>query len=174
MEKLTKQPCPFCNKKTLTLIEDEKDIPYFGKAYLFSMKCSSCKYEKADVEAAEQKQPSKCIMIIDNQKDMKIRIVKSSTASVKLPQLRLSVTPGPASIGYVSNIEGILTRFEDVIKQERDSADDPETKKKCKNLLKKIWKIKLGDIKTKLIIEDPSGNSAIVSNKAKIEKLKGK
>ena len=159
MEKLTKQPCPFCSKKTLALVEDQKDIPYFGKVYLFSMNCSSCKYNKADVESA---------------KDMGVRIVKSSTATVKMPQLRLSVTPGPASIGYISNIEGVITRFEDVIKQEKEDSEDLEAKKKCKNLLKKLWKIKLGDVKTKIVIEDPYGNSAIVSNKAKVEKLQVK
>ena len=47
-------------------------------------------------------------------------------------------------------------------------------KKRCKNLLKRMWKIKLGDIPTKLILEDPSGNSAIISDKAKVEKLKVK
>src|SRR3989344_4614834 len=174
MEKLANQICPFCHKNALTLIEDQKDIPYFGKMYLFSMDCSSCKYNKADVEAVEQKEPSKYTITIDNEKDMTIRVIKSSTGAIKLPQLRLSITPGPASIGYISNIEGVLNRFEDIIKQERDDAEEPEIKKKCKNLLKKIWKIKLGDIPTRVIIEDPSGNSAIISNKAKIEKLKVK
>src|SRR3989338_4199010 len=174
MEKLTKQPCPFCSKKTLALVEDQKDIPYFGKVYLFSMNCSSCKYNKADVESAEQKPAAKYTMDIESAKDMGVRIVKSSTATVKMPQLRLSVTPGPASIGYISNIEGVITRFEDVIKQEKEDSEDLEAKKKCKNLLKKLWKIKLGDVKTKIAIEDPYGNSAIVSNKAKVEKLQVK
>lgn len=174
MEKLVKQICPLCYKSTLTLIEDQKDIPYFGKVYLFSMDCSSCKYNKADIESVEQKEPSRYTIIVDNDKDMVVRVIKASTGTIKLPQLRLSVTPGPASIGYISNIEGVLNRFEDIIKQERDNAEEPELKKKCKNLLKKIWKIKLGDIPTKLILEDPSGNSAIISNKAKVEKLKAK
>ena len=174
MEKLANQVCPFCHKSALTLIEDQKDIPYFGKAYLFSMDCSSCKYNKADVESVEQKEPSKYTITVDNEKDMAIRVIKSSTGAINLPQLRLSITPGPASIRYISNIEGILNMFEDVIKQERDDAEEPEIKKRCKNLLKKIWKIKLGDIPTRVIVEDPSGNSAIISNKAKVEKLKMK
>ena len=43
---------------------------------------------------------------------------------------------------------------------------------KAKNLLKKIQKISWGQEKAKLIIEDPSGNSAIISEKAVKSKLK--
>ncbi len=172
MDKLTKQPCPLCNKKTLTLTEEKKEIPYFGNVYLFSMICSSCHYNKSDVETETQNQPAKYTINVNSQKDMQIRIVKSSEATVKIPQLRMSVTPGPSSIGYISNIEGLLKRFEDIIEKEKELAEDPETKKRAKNLLKKIRKVKLGEIELKIIIEDPSGNSAIISKKAKIEKLK--
>ena len=86
----------------------------------------------------------------------------------------MSVTPGPASIGYISNVEGVLRRFKTIIEQERDSAEDDETKKNAKNLLKKFWKIELGELPVKIIIEDPSGNSAIISNKTLVEKLKVK
>lgn len=172
MDKLDNQLCPFCGKKKLTLIEDEKDIPYFGKAYLFSMNCGNCKYDKADVEFAENKGPKKYTLEINSEKDMKIRVVKSSSASVKIPQMRLSVTPGPGSVGYISNVEGVLDKFKKVIEGERDSTDDSDVRKKAKNLLKKLWKVKLGDVKIKLIIEDPKGNSAIISEKAKVEVLK--
>lgn len=172
MDKIDKQKCPFCNENTLTLTEDETEVPYFGKVFLFSMSCSSCKAHKSDVEAAEAKEPTKYTITVDSEKDMQIRIVKSSAATVKIPQLRMSVTPGPASLGYISNIEGLLNKFVEVIEQERDSAEEQDEKKHAKNLLKKIWKIKLGEIPLKIIIEDPTGNSAIISEKAKIEKLR--
>ncbi len=172
METIENEPCPFCGGKTLTLREDEQDIPYFGKVFLFSMECSSCHVNKSDIEAAERKDPSRYTFTISKEDDMKIRIVKSSEATIKLPQLKLSVTPGPASEGYVSNIEGVLNRFYDVIEKERDTAEDEADKTKAKNLLKKLKKVTYGDIETKLVIEDPSGNSAIISEKAVIEKLK--
>ena len=172
MDKLDKQPCPFCNQNTLTLTEDETEIPYFGKAFLFSMDCSNCKAHKADVEAAEMKEPTKYTITVDSEKDMQIRVIKSSNATVKIPQMRMSVTPGPASIGYISNIEGLLDRFKEIIEGEKEVAEEQEEKKHAKNLLKKLWKVKLGEIPLKIIIEDPTGNSAIISDKAKIEKLK--
>ena len=54
MEKLEHQDCPFCRNKTLTLTEDEQDIPYFGKCYLFSVSCKACGYHQADVESEEE------------------------------------------------------------------------------------------------------------------------
>lgn len=172
MEKLENQPCPICHKKTLALTEEEMDIPYFGKTYIFSMNCSNCKYAKSDVEAEGRKEPCKITFTIEKEADMKVRVVKSSEASIKIPQLKMSVESGPASDGYVSNIEGLLSRFEKVIEDERDLAEEDEVKKHAKNLLKKIRKVKWGEMPLKIIIEDPSGNSAIISDKAVVEKLK--
>lgn len=172
MEKLEKQPCPFCHKKDLTLAQEETDIPFFGKTFVFSMDCSNCKYHKSDVESAELKDPVKIVFTIESQKDLNVRVVKSAAATVKIPQMRMDVRPGPASDGFITNIEGILNRFEKIIEEQRDSAEDAKIKKHAKNLLKKLRKVKWGDIPLKVVIEDESGNSAIISEKAVIEKLK--
>ena len=174
MEELTEQICPFCHNKTLVLHEDLVDIPYFGKTYVFSMSCqdSDCNYFKADVEAEETKDPCKITFAIKKEEDLNIRVVKSSQATIKIPQLRMSVTPGPGSNGYVSNIEGILNRFKKILEDERDLSEDDSVKKQAKNLLKKLWKIKQGDMELKIVIEDPSGNSAILGKDVIVEKLK--
>ena len=167
------QPCPLCHEKTLILTERETEVPYFGKVYLFSMTCSNCKYHKADVEATEQKEPVKYEFEISGEEDMKVRVVKSSEATVKLPHLA-TITPGPASQGYVTNIEGILNRVKHQIEAAKEMEEDEEDKKKAKNLLKKILNITWGKEKQKIVIEDPSGNSAIISDKAVKSQLKVK
>ena len=174
MDKLEKQKCPICGEDKLTLLEDEMDIPYFGKTYIFSMKCDSCNYAQSDVEAEDKKDPCKIEFTVENKKDLTVRIVKSSEASVKIPQLKMSVDPGVASEGYVSNVEGLLERFKKILEGERDNADDEDVRKKAKNLLKKLWKVELGEESLKIIIEDPSGNSAIISEKAVVSRLKKK
>ena len=171
MDIIKNQKCPMCHKNTLTLTEDEKEIPFFGKVFIFSMKCDSCNYSLADVEAAEQKESCKYTFETCSEKDMNVRVVKSSTATIKIPQLRMSMTPGPASEGFISNIEGVIDKFAKIVEDEKDS-EDKDVKKHAKNLLKKIRKVKFGDIHLKIIIEDPSGNSAIISEKAKVEKLR--
>lgn len=162
--------CPLCHQNALVLNERETEVPYFGKVYLFSMTCSSCKYHKADVESVEQKEPCKYTFEISSEEDMKVRVVKSAEATVKIPHIT-TITPGPASQGFVTNIEGILNRVKYQIESVRDSSEDDEDKQKAKNLLKKLLKIIWGQEKQKIIIEDPSGNSAIISDKAVKEPL---
>ncbi|MFH1506089.1 MAG: ZPR1 zinc finger domain-containing protein [archaeon] len=170
---ITGETCAFCHKKTLTLRESEMEVPFFGLVHLFSMDCSTCGYYKADIESNEQKEPSKFVLEIDCEDDMKIRIVKSSTATIKYGQLG-SVEPGEASNGYITNVEGLLNRFKKQVEHLRDEAEDKEDRKKAKNMVKKLTRVMWGQEKLKLTIEDPSGNSAIISDKAKKEKLKKK
>lgn len=168
---MKKQICPVCNEKTLSLREEEYEIPFFGKAYLFSMTCSKCKFHKADVEAAEQKPASKYEITVSGEKDMKIRVIKSSNATLKIPYVA-DVTPGPASEGYITNIEGVINKVKEKIQTAKDSEEDKEIQKKARKLIKKLNKVVWGSEKIKVIIEDPSGNSAIISDKAKVSKLK--
>ena len=170
-EILENQDCPMCMKKTLSLSEEEIDIPHFGPTFIFSMTCSSCKYHKSDVEATQLKEAARYELEVEGEDDMSIKIVKSSGATLKIPRI-VTVTPGPASEGYFSNVEGVLNRVKTGVKQARDSAEDDSDKKKAKNMLKKINRVIWGKEKLKIILEDPTGNSAILSDKAKISKLK--
>lgn len=86
--------------------------------------------------------------------------------------MRMSVEPGIASEGYVSNIEGMLERFKKILESQRDTAGEDSERKTAKNLLKKLWKVECGDEELKIVIEDPSGNSAIISDKAVVTKMK--
>ena len=167
------QPCPLCNEKALILTERDTEVPYFGKVYMFSMTCNNCKYHKADIEATERKEPVKYEFEISSEEDLKVRVVKSSEATVKLPHIA-SITPGPAAQGYVTNVEGILNRVKYQVEVAKDAEEDEEGKKKAKNLLKKILNVTWGKEKQKLIIEDPSGNSAIISDRAVKSSLKAK
>ena len=164
------QPCPVCHAKTLTLIEDKREVPFFGMCYLFSMTCSSCKYHKADVEVEKKQDPTRFTLDITSEDDMKIRVVKSAEATVKIPHM-VTVEGGEASNGYISNVEGVLTRIKTAIELPRDSEEDEEAQKKAKNQLKKLQRAMWGQEPLKLIIEDPTGNSAIISEKAMKSKL---
>lgn len=171
ISELKHQVCPICSKKALTLRESEMDIPYFGRVFLFSMNCNDCKYSKADLEAAEQKEPCKYTLEVSSEDDLKSRFIKSSFATVKIP-LVTTIESGPGSEGFITNIEGLLQRVKKVIESARDSEEDPIAKKKAKNLLKKLQRVLWGREKLKIILEDSTGNSAIISEKAVKSKLK--
>ncbi len=169
-EILNNQECPVCKAKTLTLMEDHREIPYFGKCYLFSMSCSSCKYHKADVETEEKHEPARYTLDITGENDMKIRIVKSAEGTIKIPHM-ISIEGGEQGTGYITNVEGVLERVKKAIEFARDNEENEEVLKKAKNQLKKLTRIMWGQEPAKLIIEDPSGNSAIISEKAVKAKL---
>jgi zinc finger protein len=169
-ESLPGQPCPMCGKKELTLTEGESEVPYFGKIFLFSMHCSACHYHKADIEAAEQKEPARYTFEVSGKDDLSVRVVRSSEGIIKIPHIG-SVEPGSNAEGFVTNIEGVIEKFKKQIEVLRDTAEDDEDKKKAKNMLKKLQNVLWGSEKLKIIIEDPTGNSAIVSDKAVRQKL---
>jgi len=146
------------------------EIPHFGKVYLFSMTCDGCKYRKADLEPAEAGEPAKYTLEVDSEKDMSIKIVKAGDATVKIPYI-ITIEPGPAGEGYITNVEGLLNRVKSAIETAGEAEEDKADKKKARKLVKKINNIVLGREKSKIIIEDPSGHSAIISDKVKKSKL---
>lgn len=165
--------CPFCHKKTLTLRQAEREVPFFGNLIIYSMDCENeeCGYHKADVEAEVPKGAVKASVDISSEEDLKIRIVKSSTATVKIPHVG-NIEPGEASNGYITNVEGILNRMKTQVEFARDNAEDPADRKKAKNILKKLTKVLMGSEKLTISLDDPAGNSAIISDKTVIKKGK--
>ena len=165
-EVLDGELCPFCNKKTLTLREATRNVEHFGNLILMSMQCKNpeCNYFKSDVETEEVRKPVKLSFEVESEDDLNIRVIKSSNATVKIPRIG-SIEPGEASNGYVTNIEGVLNRIKTQIEKLRDDAEDPSEKKKAKNLLKKITKVMYGRDSVKIQLDDPTGNSDIVSDK---------
>ena len=166
--------CPFCSTKNLILLDMKKEIPFFGTCFIFSMDCKNCGYHKSDIEREQEHDPIRYTIDISSEQDMKIRVVKSSTASIKLPHIG-AIEAGPTSNGYVTNVEGVLNRMKVQIEQIRDNDEEEEdSRKKAKNLVKKLTRIMWGQEPCKFILEDPSGNSAIISEKAKSEKMPAK
>ena len=92
------------------------------------------------------------------------RVAKSQTATITIPELGIKVEPGPKSQGYVSNVEGILSRFEEAviraIKLEGENID-VDVQENALNIIELITNIKMGDLETVMILEDPFGNSVI-------------
>jgi len=168
-EQITGEQCPVCGAKTLTLTEAARDIPFFGTCYLFSMDCSGCGYHKADVEAAATHHPVNVTFILENEEDLKVRVVKSSNATVKIGTVG-TIEPGEAANGYVTNIEGLLNRIKthvEHLKQVAQDEGDQATVKKAKSHLKRLRRALGGEEPLKIVLRDPTGNSAIISEKTR-------
>ena len=171
MAELTGQQCAFCGENKLTLREEEVEIPFFGRVFVLSMDCTGCGYRKADVEPAEQKEPCRYTLDVTSDANLNIKIIKSAEATVKIPRV-ITIESGPASEGYITNVEGLLEKVKAMIQSAGEAEeDDPAAKTKAKNLIKKLNKVLVGREPLKIIIEDPSGHSAIISDKAQRSKL---
>jgi len=170
MAELKGQTCHLCGENKLTLKEEELDIPHFGKTYVLSMECEGCGFRKSDIETAEDKEPCKYTLDFDSEADLNIKIVKSGEATVKIPHI-ITIEPGVVSEGYITNIEGLLERVKKVIESTIEGEDDEDVKNKARNMVKKLGRALVGREKLKIIIEDPSGHSTILSEKAVRSKL---
>ncbi len=164
--------------------------------------CSGCHYRHTDVISLQEKAPVKYILKVEREEDLNIRVVRSSQCKVEIPELGAEITPGAAADGFISNVEGILNRVEDAVmtsvipdtRQTRPANGDPggpgdlsdlsparrlkgrkrltSKEQQAARILDKIRRIKEGKEKITLILDDPSGNSAIISDRA--EKVEGR
>jgi zinc finger protein len=67
----------------------------------------------------------------------------------------MTIDPGPASNGYVTNVEGILNRVKVMLEKTRDTEDDKTKRKKAKTLLKKVQNALWGMIRLMLLLKTP-------------------
>jgi zinc finger protein len=157
--------CPVCKKAGLKMTSNTHNIPYFEEVMETLTKCNSCGYRHVDVLVLGEKEPVIYTLKIDSKEDMHARVVRSGRSIVEVPELGVKITPGPDAEGYISNVEGVLKRIEDVIRMHPVSENS-------KDLLQKINRAKEGKETLHLKIEDPSGNSVIISKKAQKEDIK--
>ncbi|MCD6095767.1 MAG: ZPR1 zinc finger domain-containing protein [Thermoprotei archaeon] len=157
--------CPSCLNKSLHVVEALHRIPYTGKILIVSVKCKKCGFRHTDVFNVEQGKPIRISYKVDNVADLSVKVVRSGTATIKIPELNLMIEPGPLSQGEITTIEGYILRFMDML--DLICGDN----KKAHEELKRKLKLALeGRINFTFIIEDPFGNSSIITPHT--EKLK--
>lgn len=109
-------PCPICSiEGEVKMIAHIDEIPYFGEHTQVTVLCNSCGWRQTDFIPAEGKKSGAWKLIIDNPEKLLARVVRSSSCTVKIEELDLVVNPGGNSTGYVSNVEGVMNRFVNVI-----------------------------------------------------------
>ena len=115
-------PCPICSSTgNVNMIAHIDEIPYFGEHTQVTILCHDCGWRQTDFIPAEGKKAGGWSMVIDDEDKLRARVVRSSSCTVCIPELDLEVNPGTSSTGYVSNVEGVLHRFQEIINMvERD------------------------------------------------------
>jgi zinc finger protein len=156
-------PCPCCNSEIEYLYKTE-NIPYFSDILIISAVCQACGYKYVDTQLLKHGEASRYTVKIETEDDLAIRVVRSMSTSIEIPELGVRIDPGPACEGFVSNVEGVLDRIETVVNMTFRWGTDEE-KVNATALLANIARVKTGNFPITLILEDPTGNSGIIAGK---------
>lgn len=170
MEESVEICCPSCGKGG-KLIRREYNLPGYGNVLLVSFKCNHCGYKKSDLLYLEFKEPRRLKYKILTRKDLHAKIYRSPYAIIRIPELGIEITPGPASESFITNVEGLLMRV--LEKANMITDENPEAEYK----LTKIKAAMRGELSFTVIIEDTSGISKIIpihSSNLIVEKLEKK
>ena len=176
---LIRSPCPVCSEGSMVMSNTPLTIPYFGEALQITIVCGSCNYRHTDMQLFGSKEPVRFTLRLTDGRHLSARVVRSASGTIKIPELGMDMEPGVASDAFVTNAEGILDRFRGALETARggleaslDDHDDVRDKlHRAEELLATLDSMKAGKTPHTLIIEDPYGNSAILSPDAVREVL---
>jgi len=155
--------CLNCSEESFKVVIHTYEVPYFGEIIIETGVCSKCGFRKCDVSIAEAGTPKRIVVRVENEKDLNVLVLKSSTAIIKIPELGIEITPGPAAQGYITTIEGILHNVLEYIPIECF-----DEKSYCYSKVKEINEAIEGRRRFTLIIEDYYGKSMVRGNNIKI------
>ena len=164
-------PCPQCEEgETLTMLAMNSEIPYFGEHTQITVLCSSCGWKHTDFIPSDGEKPGFSSLVVDNEQKMMVRVVRSSSCTIRIPELDLEVSPGGSSSGYVTNIEGVINRFENAI-ETIIRGDDGKEGEIAMQILERLHHAKEGKEGISVELLDPRGRSQIIHDEAKSREL---
>lgn len=164
--------CPSCDGRGLEYTTEAVDLPYLGKSLEILLRCEACGYRHNDFVLTEHREPTRYSYLVSKADDMMVRVVRSSSGTVRIPELGISIEPGISSEAFISNIEGILVRVERVLFQLLADADTDELRGRIQDLVDTMALMRDGKAPpVTVILEDPFGNSAILGEGATHEAI---
>jgi len=146
----------------MTTSYTEYQVEHFGSVLLNVSSCQRCGYKHSDIMTLTNREPIAVTARINSVEDLNMHVIKSGTATIMIPEFGATITPGPYSEGYISNVEGVLQRLEDALIFMLSSAKGKQLKK-GERMLKKIRHAREVKPRFTLVIKDPFGNSTLVA-----------
>ncbi len=175
MESTIDVSCVICGfDGGLSMLAHTEEIAYFGEHTQVTLTCPSCGWRQTDFIPAEAREGSCQSYHIDSSDDLQIRIIRGSACTVRLIELDLEVRPGSHSTGYVSNIEGVLNRFQEVIDmvaRQAGAEDNQDAISELASLTEAMLEIRQGQRGVTLEFLDPHGHSLILADNVESRSL---
>ncbi len=154
--------CPICGKADLEVKSILYTVPFFNEIAMFTMRCPSCSFRHNDIFSTEQHQPSRWTLRVKDPSMLRVRVIRSSSGTIRLLEFGIDVEPGPAADSFISNVEGVLQRVRPVVQTAINFAQRPEQKARGAEVLAMIDRAIDGQLEFTLVIEDPAGVSGIL------------
>ncbi len=164
--------CPACAGKGMEYNAEEIDLPYLGTSLETMLRCPACGYRHTDFVLTETKDPTRVSYRVTEEDDLMVRVVRSGSGTLRIPELGIDIEPGVASEAFITNVEGIIVRIERVLDQLHRDADDETTRARVEELMAVFGAMRKGEADpVTLVLEDPFGNSTILADKAVSEPI---
>ena len=172
MQSKVNAPCPQCSvEESLTMLTISSEIPYFGEHTQITVLCDKCGWKHTDFIPSDGEKPGFSSLVIDSEKKNAARVVRSSSCTIRIPELDLEVSPGGSSSGYVTNIEGVMKRFENAIETIIRGSDEDQDSEIARQILERLRMVKEGGENVRLELLDPRGRSQIIHHDAESREL---
>lgn len=126
--------------------------------------CAHCGFKQRQVTLLEEHEPSIHSVGVSSVDDLSIRIIRSDTASIRIPELGVEINPGLVADATISNIEAILLDARDKAEFLRDTVETTDARHNAENFLLELGRALEGKKQFTLILEDPRGNSKIIAD----------
>lgn len=165
---ITRSTCPMCCKELITNWVPD-NIPFFGEVMHITTICE-CGFRYSDTLILSQHDPVHYEMKVRSIDDLDARVVRSTSGTIRIPELGVEIEPGPASESFISNVEGVIERVEEILGMVTRWGEEDKTARALE-LLSNIEKTRAGEYEITLVIDDPLGNSAIIAKNAISRKL---
>ena len=163
MQSKVDAPCPQCGgAEDLTMLAMNDEIPYFGEHTQITVLCGSCGWKHTDFIPSDGEKPGFSSLLVDDSEKTMARVVRSSSCTIRIPELDLEVSPGSSSSGYVTNIEGVIKRFENAIETIIRGDEDGAVSETALQILESLQMVKDGSGEISLELLDPKGRSQII------------
>jgi len=148
------------------MVHHRLEIPHFPDLLLAVISCGACGYRHTDTIILGEGNPVRWTVRVEEPGDLAIRVARSTTGTIEIPELGLAVEPGTACEGFVTNIEGVLSRFEQAVETVLANPESDEERAAALQMLDTLAAAREVAVPFTVILEDPAGNSMLVSEKA--------
>lgn len=164
-------PCPVCGHEPLTLRSLDLELPYFGGALQTTLLCAACGYRHGDLLLTRHREPMRITLRVSREDQLSARVARSSSGTIRIPELGASMEPGPGAEAFISNVEGAVRKFLDVVQGQEAVAETPRDRSRLAAVRRRIEAMIEGREPFTFILEDPTGNSDVIHDDAVREVL---